>query len=300
MTAVSQAAALIALLRAGRRPWQRYAELVEDAGSALAVLGQEERDPPDAPQGALFGEQERPCATQLLQEAQEDLRLWEQDGIRVLTVLDHEYPGNLRLVYDRPPLIFLAGRLPADEGRALAVIGTRRPSPGGVESAGVISGRLAALDYTVFSGLAAGIDTAAHRGALAGGGRTVAVIGTGLRRAYPPQNSALQRRIASEGAVVSQFWPDAPPSRRTFPVRNALMSGLTLATVIVEAGERSGARVQARAALAQGRAVFLLAGVLRHQWARELAERPGVHFVHCAEEITSLLDRLHPAGALTA
>lgn len=300
MNAASEPAALLTLLRAGRGPWRRYAELVEDAGSALAVLRQEQKDPPDTAQGVLFSEDEQPPAAQLLREAQEDLHRWEREGIRVLTMLDSEYPVNLRLVHDRPPLIFLAGRLPAEDGRSVAVIGTRRPSPGGVKSAGVISGHLAALDYTVFSGLAAGIDTAAHRAALAGGGRTVAVIGTGLRRAYPPQNSALQRRIADEGAVVSQFWPDAPPTRRSFQVRNALMSGLTLATVIVEAGERSGSRVQARAALAQGRPVFLLAPVLRHEWARELAERPGVHVVRYPEEITTLLDRLHPAGALTA
>jgi DNA processing protein len=153
----------------------------------------------------------------------------------------------------------------------------------------------------VISGLAAGIDTAAHTATLARGGRTVAVIGTGLARSYPPQNEALQRRIASECAVVSQFWPDAPPSRRSFPMRNAVMSGITLATVVVEASETSGARMQARLARAQGRPVFLLASLVeRQQWAREYAAQPGTHVVRSPEEITTVVERLISPGSLVA
>src|SRR5205085_6572040 len=144
----------------------------------------------------------------------------------------------------------------------------------------------------VLSGLAAGIDTAAHTAALDKGGRTVAVIGTGLRRAYPPQNEALQGRIARECAVVSQFWPDEAPRRRSFPMRNAVMSGMGLATVIVEATHTSGARVQSRFALAQERPVFLLASLLEQQWARELSTRPGVHVFEEPEQITATVERL--------
>jgi DNA processing protein len=144
----------------------------------------------------------------------------------------------------------------------------------------------------VFSGLAAGIDTAAHTAALAQGGRTVAVIGTGINRVYPPQNAQLQRQIAGRGAVVSQFWPDAPPTRQSFPMRNAVMSGMTLASVVVEASNTSGARLQARLALAQGRSVFLLESVLAEEWARECAARPGAHVVHSPREITTIIERL--------
>ena len=148
------------------------------------------------------------------------------------------------------------------------------------------------------SGLAAGIDTAAHTAALDRGERTVAVIGTGLHHTYPPQNAGLQRTIGSEGAVVSQFWPDSPPSRRSFPMRNAVMSGISLATVIVEATQTSGARIQARLALAQGRRVFLLEQLLVQEWARELATRPGTHVVRAAEDITETIDRVTATDAL--
>jgi DNA processing protein len=153
----------------------------------------------------------------------------------------------------------------------------------------------------VISGLAAGIDTAAHTAALAERGRTVAVIGTGLARSYPPQNERLQREIAERGAVVSQFWPDSPPSRRSFPMRNAVMSGIALATVVVEASHTSGSRLQARLALAQGRPVFLLEELVEHEaWAREYANRPGTHVVGSAAEITTALDRLTGPGSLVA
>ncbi|MBV9048974.1 MAG: DNA-processing protein DprA, partial [Solirubrobacterales bacterium] len=154
--------------------------------------------------------------------------------------------------------------------------------------------------YTVVSGLAAGIDTAAHTAALARGGRTIAVIGTGLNRSYPPENAPLQRRLARESAVVSQFWPEAPPSRRSFPMRNAVMSGLTLGTVVVEASQTSGARMQGRLALAHGRTVFLVDALLEQQWAREFSNRPGTHVVRSGPEITAVVERLTSPGALIA
>ena len=126
-------------------------------------------------------------------------------------------PENLRAVHDRPPLLFVAGTLAAADARSVAVIGSRRATATGIAAATEIAGHLADNGYTVVSGLAAGIDTAAHRAALGRKSRTVAVIGTGLRHAYPPQNAALQRTIASGGAVVSQFWPDSPPTPPELP-----------------------------------------------------------------------------------
>ena len=132
-------------------------------------------------------------------------------------------------------------------------------------------------------------------------GRTVAVIGTGLARAYPPENERLQRRLANEYAVISQFWPESPPSRRSFPMRNAVMSGVALATVVVEASETSGARMQARLALAQGRPVFLLDVLTRRQpWAREYATRPGTHVISEPAEVTRALERLIASDPLLA
>jgi DNA processing protein len=154
--------------------------------------------------------------------------------------------------------------------------------------------------YAVVSGLAEGIDTAAHEATLKAGGRTIAVIGTGLRRAYPPSNAELQRRLGEESAVISQFFPSGPPTKKTFPMRNAVMSGLALATVVIEASDVSGARMQARLALDHGRPVFLLRSLLEHEWAREYAGRSGTYVVDDADEVMTHLERIWSADiALT-
>jgi DNA processing protein len=281
-------AAMVLLLRTGTRPWQHYAELVEEAGSAMAVLQEEA-----GPQGQLF--EPHPD----LDAAAGQIEAWRAEGMRLITVLDPDYPENLRAVHDRPPLIFVAGELRAQDARSIAVVGTRQATPAGTRAAQTIAAHLTGHGYTVASGLAAGIDTVAHTTALARKGRTFAVIGTGLRRAYPPQNAPLQRRIIRQGAVVSQFWPDAPPSRRSFPMRNAVMSGMTLASVVVEASHTSGSRMQARLALEHGRPVFLNRALLEHAWAREFATRPGTHVFDDPAAITHTIERLTSAGALT-
>ena len=222
-------------------------------------------------------------------DVEEQIAAWEADGIKFVSVLDPDYPENLKTVPDRPPVLFIAGELKAADARSVAVIGSRNASATGLAAAQTIAEHLVEHGFTVISGLAAGIDTAAHTAALGKGGRTVAVIGTGLRHAYPPQNAELQRRIARECAVVSQFWPDDPPSRRTFPLRNGVMSGMTLATVIVEASATSGTRVQARLALGQGRPVLLRDAVLDQDWARELAAQPGVHVFCDPEQVVAAL-----------
>jgi DNA processing protein len=275
-TAAEETAALVALLKAGTRPPTRYSDLVERAGSARAILEEE--------QGLL--------APELATAADRELKQWRAEGLQVRTVLDRDYPENLKAVHDRPPLIFLAGCLESRDARAVAVIGSRRASSESLERARKIALALIESGFTIVSGLAAGIDTAAHTTALERSGRTVAVIGTGLRRCYPAENERLQQRIAAQGAVVSQFWPDTGPSRETFPARNAVMSGMALATIIVEATDRSGARIQARQALAHGRPVLLVSSLLDQAWARQLAERPGAHVIDSAGEASALVDRL--------
>jgi len=284
MSSAREIAALVSLLRHGRRSSQVYAELVEQAGSAVSVLENE------GVQEELFG----PDLSQITSE----IESWRADGIELLSVLDPRYPENLRAAYDRPPLLFVAGALDAADARSMAVIGSRQATERGLETARKIAVHMGENGYTVVSGLAAGIDTAAHTAALEHSQRTVAVIGTGLRHTYPPQNAALQHKIASEGAVVSRFWPESPPTRRSFPMRNAVMSGTSLATVIVEASQTSGARIQARLALAQGRRVFLHEQLLSQDWARELATRPGTHVFHTPEQITQTIERVTDTDAL--
>jgi DNA processing protein len=293
MAEPGETAAVIALLRLARRQPAENAELVEKKQSALTALREELAQ--DGAQVTLLGDDPTPS----LRQAQADLERWISSGIGVITVLDRRYPENLRQVHDRPPLLFVAGALQPGDQRSIAVIGARRASSAGVTAARRIAGDLAAGGFTVVSGLASGIDTAAHTSALAAGGRTVAVIGTGLSHSYPPENAPLQRQISERSAVVSQFWPDTPPSRETFPQRNAVMSGLTLGTVIVEAAERSGARIQARRALAHGRPVFLLPRVLGQAWAVELAAGPGVHVVDEAAQVIAVAERLTTTDVLT-
>jgi len=285
-------AALVALLRRGDRSWPELTDQVELLGSACAVL---EGQIDATGQGALFDT----APTVDLESVATEIDGWAQQGMRLVTILDEDYPLYLRLVHQRPPFLFLRGKAVQEDLR-VAVVGTRRPSPEGVSHARAIAGGLAARGVTVVSGLASGIDTAAHRATLAAGGRTVAVIGTGLLRSYPAENAGLQSEIAERGLLVSQFWPDAAPSKATFPMRNAVMSGYSLATVVVEAAYRSGARMQARLALEHGRRVFLLKSLMTHEWAREYASRPNTTVVEGPEDVFRELDSLVPtAGELT-
>lgn len=292
---------MVALLRMGRRPWVEYAELTEELGSATAAL-EHERTTGREPHGQTsLLEDGPPSADTALAHARADIERWDALGMRLITVLDPDFPPNLRAVHNRPPILFIAGHLMPQDAKAIAVVGTRTATQRGIRHATEIAEHLVQADYTVLSGLAAGIDTAAHTAALAARGRTVAVIGTGLARSYPPQNRALQCRIAEQCAVISQFWPDAPPTKQTFPMRNAVMSGMALATVVVEASETSGARMAARLAHAQGRPVFLLESLVETQrWAREYATHPATYVISSPHEVAATVDRLISPGRLVA
>ncbi len=185
-------------------------------------------------------------------------------GVRIITLDDERYPSRLRLIDLPPPVLFLAGALEAlDRPSAIAIVGTRRPTETGRAIAGRIADGVAALGATVVSGLALGIDGAAHAAAVRAGTPTVAVIGGGHERLYPSAHRVLARSIADRGgAVVSEFPPDMQPSRGTFPRRNRIISGLADATVVVEAGARSGALTTAAWALEQGRGLHIVPGRL--------------------------------------
>jgi DNA processing protein len=235
-----------------------------------------------------------------VEAAAADLATWARDGIQVVSILDADYPAQLLTIHQRPPFLMVRGALDPADARGVAVVGTRSATSRGLDAAATLANALVARGVPVISGLAAGIDTAALTAAVDAGGRTVAVIGTGIRRAYPAQNVDLQERIATTGLVLSQFWPDAPPTKTSFPMRNAVMSGYAAATVVIEAAWKSGARMQARLALEHGRPVFLLAPLLEHDWAREYARRPGAVVVRDADEVAERLDRLaHSLDELT-
>lgn len=181
--------------------------------------------------------------------------------LRILTLQDADYPVRLRNVYEPPCLLYVRGRLPViDEEAAVAMVGTRGATPYGLETAESLSFALAKQGALIVSGGARGIDSAAHRGALRAGARTVAVLGGGTDVAFPSENERLFRDIEAAGALLSEYPPGTRPLGAHFPVRNRIISGLCLATVVVEAPERSGALITARTALEQGRDVFAVPG----------------------------------------
>lgn len=270
-------AAIVALLRAlpKGQSWTSVTERVSVSGSALRVWQEPDMD-------ALVPDPER---ASILEQAQQDVATWEDRGWQLITVLDADYPVYLRGVFQAPPVLFAVGHLRPDDA-AVAVVGSRKASSSGLRFAEAVASLLAADGVTVLSGLAEGIDTAAHRAALDAGGRTVAVIGTGIAQHYPASNKALRRCIEERGLVVSQFWPDAPPRPQHFIMRNAVMSGYGHATVVVEAGEHSGARAQARMAVEHGRPVILSRTVVgRNEWAQQLRHRPSVYVANTPDEV---------------
>lgn len=196
-----------------------------------------------------------------LEEADRILGDCDRLGLRILTLRDTEYPDRLRNIYDPPLVLYVQGRLPLmDDEVAIAMVGTRKASPYAQEMGEKLAFQLAGLGAVVVSGLAAGGDAAAHRGALRAGGLTVAVIGGGHDIIYPARNRGLYEDIAVRGAILSEYPPGTEHEGSHFPVRNRIISGLSLGVVVMEAPERSGALITASRALDQGRDVFAMPG----------------------------------------
>lgn len=197
-----------------------------------------------------------------------DHRFRAVTGNHLLTRLDPEYPPLLREIHDPPPVLYARGNLRLLHLKTLAIIGTRRPSHTGAETAYAFAGTLASCGLSIVSGLARGIDACAHRGALAAKGPTIAVMGTGMDRIYPREHQHLAEEIAENGLILSEFPLGTPPAAGHFPRRNRIISGLSLATLVVEAAVRSGSLVTARLAMEQNRDVFAIPGSIYSPEAR--------------------------------
>ncbi len=192
--------------------------------------------------------------------AARDRAIAEKEGVAIVTLLDDGYPANLAMAHTPPPVLYIAGGISREDALAIAVIGTRSPSPYGRIAAENFTAMLARRGLTIVSGMARGIDTMAHRAAIEAGGRTIAVLGCGLDRCYPPENKELFKQIARSGAAISQFPFGAEPDKRNFPIRNRVISGLSLGVLVIEAGEKSGTMGTAYGALDEGREVFAVPG----------------------------------------
>jgi DNA protecting protein DprA len=286
-------AALLALLderpalldgREGKTGWSTIASEVCLRGSAMALWT--ELHPP-----TLDG---MPDPDGPLQRARSALRNWAGSDFSMVTVLEPGDPLALRGIHQMPPVLFFKGEFLADEF-GVSVVGSRSATPLGRSIAASIAKGLAGRGISVISGLAAGIDTAAHRATLDVGGRPIGVLGTGITRVYPVDAGSreLHRRVAAAGVLASQFLPDAPPQKHTFPMRNVTMSGLGCASVIVEAGEHSGTRIQARVAVDHGRPVILTDGVVKAtRWGEALRDRDGVYVAGSTAEVMDIVENI--------
>lgn len=184
----------------------------------------------------------------------------EKKEIKTVTILDDDYPPNLREIYDPPSVIFYQGEWQVNDSRALGIVGSRRATVYGKKVAEKFGGDLASAGFTVVSGLARGIDSAAHRGCLASSGRTIAVLGSGVDVIYPRENAKLSMEIKEKGVLLSEFVPGSTPKPGNFPARNRIIAGLSLGVLIVEAAARSGALITADFALESGRDVYAIPG----------------------------------------
>ena len=219
-------------------------------------------------------------------------------GCRIVTQADAEYPELLRQIYDPPILLYVKGQLLPKDKNAVAMVGSRMTTHYGMEAARRLAYQLAYVGVTVVSGAARGIDSAAHQGALSGKGRTIAVLGTGINLVFPSENRELYERIASNGALITQFPFNRKPDKQSFPIRNRIVAGMTLGTVVVEANLTSGALITANFAVEYGRQVFAVPGRIdspRSKGCHELIKK-GAKLCESAEDILSEFEYLFPAS----
>jgi len=219
-------------------------------------------------------------------------------GCRIVTQADLEYPELLRQIYDPPIVLYVKGELSAKDKNSVAMVGSRMTTHYGIETARKLAYQLAYLGVTVVSGGARGIDTAAHQGALSGKGRTIAVLGTGINLVTPPENAKLFEQVAASGAVITQFPFNRPADKQSFPIRNRIVAGMTLGTVVVEANLTSGALITANFATEYGRQVFAVPGRIdlpRSKGCHDLIKK-GAKLCEGAEDILSEFEYLFPAS----
>ncbi|MFH1655385.1 MAG: DNA-processing protein DprA [Candidatus Omnitrophota bacterium] len=220
-------------------------------------------------------------------QLEEELSLAKKHGVQILTINDKGYPVRLKEISDPPVVLYVKGKvLPQDE-MSIAIVGSRRASYYGLSTAEKFSQELSGLGITVVSGMARGIDSSAHRGALKSKSRTIAVLGSGLAEIYPPENKKLFDEISKNGAVISEFPMKAKPLAHNFPRRNRIISGLSLGVIVVEAAKNSGALITADFALEQGREVFAIPGKVDSitSFGTNRLIKQGAKLVNCVEDI---------------
>jgi DNA processing protein len=290
--ASDSAAAWCTLIRAPGIGGQTLNPLLEAAGSAEALL----HDPPMQ----LSGAQRAALRSPDREGIDADMRWLEQPRNHLLAITDPDYPARLRALSNPPTVLFLHGDPELLGLPQLAIVGSRNPSTGGRRTAREFSADLASAGLVISSGLASGIDAAAHQGALDVDGLTLAVTGTGLDRVYPAANRELAHRVAENGLLVSEFPTGTPPLPANFPRRNRIIAGLSLGTLVVEAALQSGSLITARLATESGREVFAIPGSIHNPLARGCHSliRDGAKLVETAAHVLEELAPLLPATTI--
>ncbi|MEX0586804.1 MAG: DNA-processing protein DprA [Pirellulales bacterium] len=274
-----------------------FRALVERFGSPAAVFDAPTADVRSVP--GVGPKTARSLATAREEiDPEAELALCRTSGIQVVPRGSSEYPRLLETIYDPPSVLFMRGSILPTDALAVAVVGSRHATRYGLQQAERLAAGLSRAGLTIVSGLARGIDAAAHRGALAAGGRTLAVLGSGLLEIYPPEHAELADEVAAHGALVSELPPKTPPVGAVFPQRNRIITGLSLGVVVVEASDRSGALISARHAMDQGREVFAVPGRIDSRMSRgcHALIRDGAKLVESVDDILEELGPLPESG----
>ena len=290
------AAELLLSLVPGVGPRIRMA-LIERFGSAAAALAAAVSDLRQTP-GVGTKISQAMVAARRENNVSAELELCREHRVQILVQSLAEYPQTLRTICDPPGVLFVRGSIVPADGLAVAIVGTRHATPYGLAQAERLAGGLARAGYTIVSGLARGIDAAAHRGALKAGGRTLAVLGSGVLNIYPPEHEGLSQEVIAQGAIISENPPRSPPLAGAFPQRNRIVTGLSLGVIVVEAADRSGALISARHAMEQSREVFAVPGRVDNRMSRGCHRliRDGAKLV---ETVDDVLEELGPLATPT-
>ena len=274
------------LIRADNVGSTTFAKLMKHFGSADRALGASVSELAKI-DGVGFKTAEQMARTRNKFDTTAELEMAERLGVWIINFNDERYPPVLKQIYDPPPVLYIKGSLTASDNLAIAIVGTRRCSLYGQEQSSRLAHLLSSAGFTICSGMARGIDTAAHQGALSAGGRTIAVQGCGLANIFPPENRKLFELIAESGACISELPLQYEPLSENFPPRNRIIAGLALGTIVVEAGLRSGALITARAALESNREVMAVPGKIDSPLSKGAHQliKQGARLIESVEDI---------------
>ena len=278
------------LIRADNVGATTFAKLIKHFGSADRALGASVSELAKV-NGIGFKKAEQIAATRGRFDVMTELELAAKLGIWIINLGDERYPPALKQIYDPPPVLYIKGSLVRQDNLAISIVGSRRCSLYGQEQSSRLSHFLSSAGFTICSGMARGIDTAAHHGALSAEGRTIAVQGCGLANIYPPENKKLFELITESGACVSELPLQYEPLSENFPPRNRIIAGLSLGTIVIEAGLRSGALITARMAMENNREVMAVPGKVDSPLSKGTHKliKEGAKLVESVEDVMSAL-----------